>query len=54
MELLPKEQQKSYKKQKSVVFVKKNLKIKIYKIKGYHKFRDHCRYTGENRGAQHM
>ena len=29
MELLPKEQQKSYKKQKSVIFVKKNLKIKI-------------------------
>ena len=32
--------------QKSVIFVKKNLKINIRK-----KFRDHCHYTGEYRGA---
>ena len=33
------------KKQKSVMFVKKNLKN--------HKVRDYCHYTGEYRGAAH-
>ena len=35
--------------QKSVIFVKKNLKINIWKIK----VRDHCHYTEEYRGASH-
>ena len=38
---------------KSVIFVKKNLKINIWKIKKYCKVRDHCHYTGEYRGAPH-
>ena len=37
--------------QKSVIFVKKNLKINIWKIKKFSKVRDHCHYTGEYRGA---
>ena len=36
--------------QKSVIFVKKNLKINIWKIKNII-VRDHCHYTGEYRGA---
>ena len=39
------------KMQQSVIFVKKNLEISIWKIKKYHKVRDHCFYTGEYRGA---
>ena len=39
--------------QKSVIFVKKNLKINIWKIKKHHKVRDHCHYIGEYRGASH-
>ena len=35
------------KMQKSVIPVKKNLKRNIWKIKEYHKVRDHCHYTGE-------
>ena len=34
------------KMQKSVIFVKKNLKINIFKKK-YCKVRDYCRYTEE-------
>ena len=43
------------KMQKSATFVKKNLKINIWKkyIYIYHKVRDHCYYTGEYRGAAH-
>ena len=37
---------------KSVIFVKKNLKINICK-KQYCKVRDHCHYAGEYRGAVH-
>ena len=40
-----------WKNKKSVIFVKKNLKINIWKI--YHKVRDHCHYTGKYRGAVH-
>ena len=42
------------KMQKSVIFVKKNLKINIYlKERKYCKARDYCHYTGEYRGAVH-
>ena len=39
--------------QKSVMFVKKNLKINTSKIKKYRKVRDHCHYTGEYRNPAH-
>ena len=32
---------------KSVLFLKKNLKINIWKIQKYRKVRDDCHYTGE-------
>ena len=34
------------KMQKSVIFVKKNLKINMWKIKKYFQVRGHCHYTG--------
>ena len=37
--------------QKVVIFVERNLKINMLKIKKYLKFRDHCHYTGEYRSA---
>ena len=37
--------------QESVIFVKKNLKIKYLKDKKYRKVGDHCHYTGKYRGA---
>ena len=37
IKLLTKEQQESYKMQKSVIFVKKNLEINMWKIKNIHK-----------------
>ena len=39
--------------QKSVVFVKKNLKVNIWKIKKYCRVSEHCHYRGEYRGAAH-
>ena len=39
--------------QKSVIFVRKNFKINIWKIKKSGKVRDHCHYTGGYRGAAH-
>ena len=39
--------------QKSVIFVKKNLKINTEKIKKYRKVRDHCHFTRQYRGAAH-
>ena len=41
--------------QKSVIFVKKNLKVnmKYVKYKKYYKVGDYCHYTGEYRGAAH-
>ena len=36
---------------RSVIFTMKNLKVIIWKK--YGKVRDHCHYTGENRGAVH-
>ena len=38
------------KMQKSVIFIKKNLKINIWKIK---KVRDHCQYLEEYKGSMH-
>ena len=35
--------------QRSVIFVNKYFKINIWKIKKYHKVRDHCHYSGEHR-----
>ena len=45
MKLWTKEQQVSY-----VIFVKKNLKTSIWKIKKCHEVRDHCYYTGQYGG----
>ena len=39
--------------QKSVIFVKKNLKKNCMKDKKYRKDRDHCHYAVEYRGAAH-
>ena len=41
------------KMQKSVIFVKKNLKKKYMKDKKYRKYRDHCHYAVECRSAAH-
>ena len=37
--------------QKFVIFVRKNLKINMLKIKKYRKVRDHHQYTRQHRGA---
>ena len=37
---------------KSIIFVRKKLKMNISKI-NYHKVTDHCHYTGEYRGIVH-
>ena len=39
--------------QKFVIFVKKNLKTNIWKIKNILKLEIFCHYTGEYRGAVH-
>ena len=39
------------KMQKSVIYVKKTLKMNMLKIKKFNKVRDHCHYTGEYKGA---
>ena len=41
------------KMQKSAIFVKKNLKIIMLKIKNIVKIKDHCIYTGEYRDSTH-
>ena len=41
------------KMEKSVIFVKKYLKIKIWKLKKYHKVLDNCHCKGEYWGAGH-
>ena len=35
------------KMEKSIIYVKKNFKINIWKIKNVKKVRDHCHYTGK-------
>ena len=39
--------------QKSVIFVKKKLKVNTRKMKKYCKVRNHCHYTIEYRGTAH-
>ena len=41
------------KMQKSVIIAKKKFENEYVKNKKYCKFRDHCHYTGEYRGAAH-
>ena len=53
IKLLTNEQQEPHEMLKYAMFVKKSLKINMLKIKVYHKFRDHCHYTGEYRVAAH-
>ena len=47
MKLLTKEQQKSYENEKKKYVCKEKFKNKYLKDKKYHKFSDHCHYTGE-------
>ena len=54
MKLLTKEQHKSDKNEKSVVFVKKNLKINIWKVKNIITLGDHYHYAEEYRRAAHI
>ena len=44
------EENKSYEKQKFVIYTKKDL-VLMMTVKKYHKLRDHCDYTGKYRGA---
>ena len=39
--------------QKSITFIKKNLKTNTWKIKKYRRVRNHCYYTVENKGTPH-
>ena len=41
------------KRQKSVIFAKKNFERKCTTDKNYRKVKDHCYYTGKYRGAAH-
>ena len=53
MKLLKKSSRNHVKRQKSVIFVKKKLKINIWKITKYRKVRDHCHFTGNYGGTAH-
>ena len=53
MRLLKKSSRNHVKRQKSVIFVKKKLKINIWKITKYRKVRDHCHFTGNYGGTAH-
>ena len=51
--LLTKEQQESYENVKICYICKEIFENKYCKDKKYQKVRDHCHYTGEDRGAAH-
>ena len=51
IKLLTKEQQEVYENAKSVLFIKKNLKINIWRNNS--NVKNHCHYTGKYRGAAH-
>ena len=53
MKLVAKEQQQSYENAKICYSCKEKFENKYLKNKKYHKVRDHCHYTGEDRGAAH-
>ena len=53
MKLLTKEQQESYGNAKICYIWQEKFENKYLKEKKYCKVRDHCRYTGEYRGAAH-
>ena len=53
MNLLTKIQQESYKNPTICYICNEKIENKYVKDKKYHKVRDHCHYTGENRGAAH-
>ena len=53
MQLLTREQQKSYENAKFCFICKEKFESKYLKEKKYRKFRDHCHYTAEYRGAGH-
>ena len=53
LKLLIKEQQESYENPKICYICKEKFENKNVKDKTYRKFRDHCHYRGEYRGAAH-
>ena len=53
MRLLTKEQKESYENAKICYIFQEKLENKYLADKNYHKVRDHCYYTGENRSATH-
>ena len=54
MKLLTKDQQKYHGNAKMSFICKENFENKYLKDKKYRKVRDHCRYTGEYRGAAYV
>ena len=53
MKLLTKEQQESYENAKICYIYKEKFEKKYLEDKKYRNVRDHCYYTGKNRGAAH-
>ena len=53
IKLSTEEQPKSYENAKTCYICKEKFENKYLKDKKYHKFRDHCHYTGEYRSAAH-
>ena len=53
IKLLTKEQEESHENAKICYICKEKVENKYLKDKKYCKVRDHCRYTGEYRGAAH-
>ena len=53
MKLLAKEQHESYENARICYICEENFENKCLKDKKYPKVRDHCHYTGEQRGAAH-